>query len=315
MTDVSNAYPEGRVILREVGLRDGLQLTKSFPSTAIKIEWLQMEYKAGIRHFEVGSFLPPARFPQFCDVRAIIEALNDLDGAHSIALAINQRGQADALTTQVREITCVISATEEHNLANARCSREETLENIARTTELRKRAENPPLINVGIAMAFGCSISGKVAPDDVVSLAERCLELGADIVGIADTVGFGGPRQTDSLCRKMSKLCGKRPYLVHLHDTRGTGIANAAAALDAGARIFDASLGGLGGCPFAPGASGNVVMEDLAYLCQTMGFATEIDIEKLINVRSILEREMPEEPLHGAVAISGVPKMMDERAA
>jgi len=314
MTNLADIYPDNQITLREVGLRDGLQISTGFPTTAGKIEWLEMEYEAGIRHFEAGSFLPPARYPQFADVRTIVDAVNGLDGAHSVALAINQRGQSDALASGVGELTCVLSATEEHNLANARCSRSETLDAIAKTVALRDNADHKPLINVGIAMSFGCSIAGTVDPDMVVGLAEQCLERGADIVGIADTIGYAGPRQVNELCARMSDLCDGR-YLVHLHDTRGTAIANAASALDAGARIFDASLAGLGGCPFAPGASGNVVIEDLAYLCQTMGFATGIDLQKLIEVRAILAREMPDEALHGAIAVSGLPKITHWRAA
>ncbi len=308
MTNWSEIYPDDGIVIREVGLRDGLQLAKGFPSTAGKIEWLKREYDAGIRHFEAGSYLPHDRFPQFADVQAVVDALAEIDGAHGIALAINRRGQTDALAGGVGELTCVLSATEEHNQANARCSREQTLDAIAATVELRDCSDNKPLVSVGIAMSFGCSIAGPVEPEDVLRLAERCLELGVDIVGIADTVGYAGPRQVGDLCRSMSRLYSDRPYIVHLHDTRGMAIANASAALDAGARIFDASLGGLGGCPFAPGASGNIVIEDLAFLCQNWGFATGIDLEKLIGVRAVLEREMPDDPLHGAVAVSGIPK-------
>jgi hydroxymethylglutaryl-CoA lyase len=174
--------------------------------------------------------------------------------------------------------------------------------------ELRRESNRRPLINVGIAMAFGCSIAGEVKPDEVLRLAERCLAAGADIVGIADTVGYAGPRQVGELASAMTKLCGERPYVVHLHDTRGMAIANASAALDAGARVLDGSLGGLGGCPFAPGASGNAVFEDLVFLCESKGLDTGIDLGKLVAVRGILEREMPGERLYGALARAGLPK-------
>ncbi len=310
MTDVNAIYPQDRIVIREVGLRDGLQISSGFPSTDGKIEWLQKEYAAGVRHFEAGSYLPHDRFPQFADVQTIVDALNRLDGAHSIALAINRRGQADALVGGAGELTCVLSATEEHNLANARCSRRETLEAIAGTVELRNQSGHKPLINVGISMSFGCSIAGPVEPETVVDLAEQCLERGVDIVGIADTVGYAGPRQVGELCNSMSRLFGDRPYVVHLHDTRGMAIANAAAALDCGARVFDASLAGLGGCPFAPGATGNIVTEDLAFLCRTAGFETGIDLEKLVSAREVLAREMPGEPLQGALSKAGIPKTM-----
>lgn len=156
-------------------------------------------------------------------------------------------------------------------------------------------------------MSFGCSISGEVDPDGVLDLANQCFELGADVVSIADTVGFAGPKQVGHLTSRLRKLADGKPFGVHLHDTRGMGIANAAAALDQGVRILDASMGGLGGCPFAPNATGNIVMEDLVFLCQSNGFETGVDLEKLIKVRKILTSEMPDESLHGALAKAGLP--------
>jgi hydroxymethylglutaryl-CoA lyase len=157
-------------------------------------------------------------------------------------------------------------------------------------------------------MALGCSMTGPVDPDEVVRLVEKCLQAGVDFVAIADTVGYAGPKQVGELTEAIVKLSGPKPVCVHLHDTRGMGIANASAALDAGARILDGSLGGLGGCPFAPGATGNVVFEDLAFLCESKGFNTAIDIEKLVAVRSILKSEMPGEPLYGGLARAGLPR-------
>jgi hydroxymethylglutaryl-CoA lyase len=308
MTELAAMYPAGRVILREVGLRDGLQLVKRWPSTAAKRDWIQQEYAAGVRHFEVGSFLPAARMPQFADVREIAATVEALPDAFGVALALNERGASDALATGVAEICCVVSATEEHNLANTRRSQAQSLQDVARLVELRRQSNRRPLINVGIAMAFGCSIAGEVKADEVLRLAERCLEAGADVVGVADTVGYAGPRQVGTMARAMTTLCGERPYVVHLHDTRGMAIANASAALDAGARVLDGSLGGLGGCPFAPGASGNAVFEDLVFLCESKGLDTGIDLEKLVAVRGLLAREMPGETLHGAVARAGLPK-------
>jgi len=162
-------------------------------------------------------------------------------------------------------------------------------------------------VNAAISMALGCSISGAVDPNEVLRLVERCFDAGVDAVGIADTVGYAGPRQVGDLTKAAVRLAGEKPICVHLHDTRGMGVANASAALDAGARILDGSLGGLGGCPFAPGATGNVVFEDLVFLCESKGFATGIDLERLIAVRSILRAEMPDEPLYGGVARAGLP--------
>ncbi|MCA0873089.1 hydroxymethylglutaryl-CoA lyase [Seohaeicola saemankumensis] len=306
MTSIADLYPTGTVTLREVGLRDGLQLVKRFPSTGAKTAWLMQEHAAGVRHFEVGSFLPASRMPQFADVRELIEETSRL-GAFSSALALNERGAKDACDTRVDEIINVISATEEHSQANMRRSRAEAVELVRRSKALSQGAAHKPLVNAGIAMAFGCSIAGEVAPDEVLRLAEACLEAGADAIGVADTVGFAGPRQVAAVTEALVKLCGEVPVLVHLHDTRGMSIVNAAAAIDAGARALDGSLGGLGGCPFAPGATGNAVFEDLVFLCETMGIRTGIDLTALIEVRDILAREMPEEELHGALARSGPP--------
>jgi hydroxymethylglutaryl-CoA lyase len=301
------------VSLREVGLRDGLQLVKSWPSTNEKRDWLVREHAAGVRHFEVGSFLPASRMPQFADVREMIDAVSQLEGARSAALALNERGVADAFETEVDEIVCVISATEEHSQANMRRSRKDAIELVRIAARLRDERGHNAVVNAGIAMAFGCSIAGKVDQAEVLRLAEACMEAGADIVGIADTVGFAGPRQVAELSAAMERLSGGT-FIVHLHDTRGMGIANASAALDAGCRVLDGSLGGLGGCPFAPGATGNVVLEDLVFLCETKGFATGIDLDALAAVRSVPEHAMPDEKFYGAIARTGPPRTLDWRA-
>src|SRR4030088_445550 len=288
MTRVQDVYPDDRVSLREVGLRDGLQLVKTFPSTVAKQRWLREEYGAGVRRFEVGSFLPANTFPQFADVREIVKTVAALPGAHGIALALNERGANEALASGVAEIASVVSATEEHSQANANRSREQAIANVRRLCELRDASAHKPIVSVAISMALGCSIVGPVDPKEVIRLAEKCYEAGADVVAVADTVGYAGPKQVGELTVAVVKIAGKHPVCVHLHDTRGMGIANASAALDAGARILDGSLGGLGGCPFAPGATGNVVFEDLVFLCESKGFRTGIDIEKLIGVRGIL---------------------------
>ncbi|WP_291869464.1 hydroxymethylglutaryl-CoA lyase [Bradyrhizobium sp.] len=307
MTRIQDVYPDNRVSLREVGLRDGLQLVKTFPSTAAKQRWIRDEYGAGVRHFEVGSFLPARTFPQFADVRDIVATIASLPGAHGVALALNERGVNEALASGVGEVATVVSATEEHSQANANRSRDSAIANVRRLCELRDASAHRPLVNAAISMALGCSITGPVDPAEVLKLVEKCLEAGVDFVAIADTVGYAGPKQVGELTRAAVKLCGTKPVCVHLHDTRGMGIANASAALDAGARILDGSLGGLGGCPFAPGATGNVVFEDLAFLCESKGFATGIDIDRLIAVRSILRSEMPGETLYGGLARAGLP--------
>jgi hydroxymethylglutaryl-CoA lyase len=307
MSRVQDVYPDDRVSLREVGLRDGLQLVKSFPSTQAKQRWIRDEYAAGVRHFEVGSFLPAKTFPQFADVRDIVKAVAELPGAHGIALALNERGVNEALASGVAEIASVVSATEEHSQANANRSRESAIANVKRLCDLRDASSHRPVVNAGISMALGCSIVGPVDPNEVIRIAERLYEAGVDMVAVADTVGYAGPRQVGELTKAVVRIAGSKPVCVHLHDTRGMGIANASAALDAGARVLDGSLGGLGGCPFAPGATGNVVFEDLVFLCESKGFLTGIDIERLIAVRSILRSEMPDEALYGGLARAGLP--------
>jgi hydroxymethylglutaryl-CoA lyase len=307
MSRVQDIYPNDRVSLREVGLRDGLQLVKKFPSTSAKQRWIRDEYSAGVRHFEVGSFLPAKTFPQFADVRDVVQTIAALPGAHGVALALNERGVNEALASGVAEIASVVSATEEHSQANANRSRDSAIANVKRLCELRDASSHKPVVNAAISMALGCSITGPVDPNEVIRLVEKCLEAGVDFVAIADTVGYAGPKQVGELTKAAVKISGSKPVCVHLHDTRGMGIANAAAALDAGARVLDGSLGGLGGCPFAPGATGNVVFEDLVFLCESKGFLTGIDIDRLIAVRSILRSEMPGEALYGGLARAGLP--------
>jgi hydroxymethylglutaryl-CoA lyase len=308
MTKLQEIYPSDRVILREVGLRDGLQLVKKIPSTEAKQRWVRDEYAAGVRHFEVGSFLPANTFPQFVDVRDVIATIASLPGAHGIALTLNERGVNEALASGVAEVATVVSATEEHSQANANRSRDSAVANVKRLCELRDASSHKPIVNAAISMALGCSIVGPVDPKEVIRLAEKLYEAGVDMVAVADTVGYAGPKQVGELTKAVVRIAGSKPVCVHLHDTRGMGIANASAALDAGARVLDGSLGGLGGCPFAPGATGNVVFEDLVFLCESKGFSTGIDIDRLIAVRSILKAEMPGEQLYGGLARAGLPE-------
>ena len=315
MSRVQDVYPGDRVSLCEVGLRDGLQLVKKFPTTAAKQRWIREEYAAGVRHFEVGSFLPAKTFPQFADVRDIVKTVAELPGAHGVALALNERGVNEALASGVAEIASVVSATEEHSQANANRSRESAIANVKRLCDLRDASSHKPVVNAAISMALGCSIVGPVDPNEVIRIAAKLYEIGVDMVAVADTVGYAGPKQVGELTKAVVGIAGSKPVCVHLHDTRGMGIANASSALDAGARVLDGSLGGLGGCPFAPGATGNVVFEDLVFLCESKGFATGIDIERLVAVRAILRAEMPGEALYGGLARAGLPRGTSAKAA
>lgn len=301
-------YPKDQLHLREVGLRDGLQLVKAFPTTEAKLNWIQQEHAAGVRFFEVGSFLPAQRFPQFADVRELIAYTTSLPNAFVSALVLNERGLTDALQTSVDEIMYVVSATEQHSLANSRKTRAEAVELLKQAVQQRNAQEHKALISLGISMAFGCSLEGQVDPNAVLKLVEQCVEAGADMIALADTVGYASPAQVRHLIRTVLREFPEQAIGLHLHDTRGLALANATVALEEGVRILDGSLAGLGGCPFAPGATGNAVFEDLVFLCDSLGFNTGIDLEQLIQVRSILASSMPTETLHGALAQAGLPQ-------
>ena len=208
MTRVQEIYPEDKVILREVGLRDGLQLVKKIPSTSAKQRWMRDEYAAGVRHFEVGSFLPAKTFPQFADVRDIIGTVAALPGAYGIALTLNERGVNEALASGVAEVATVVSATEEHSQANANRSRESAIANVRRLCELRDASPHKPVVNSAISMALGCSIVGAVDPTEVLRLTEKLFEAGVDMVAIADTVGYAGPKQVGELIAGAVKIAG-----------------------------------------------------------------------------------------------------------
>ena len=296
-------------------MRDGLQLVKKFPSTAAKQRWIRDEYGAGVRHFEVGSFLPAKTFPQFVDVRDIVATIAALPGAHGVALALNERGVNEALASGVAEIATVVSATEEHSQANANRSRESAIANVKRMCELRDASAHKPLVNAAISMALGCSITGAVDPKEVLKLVEKCLEAGVDFVAIADTVGYAGPKQVGELTAAAVKCRAQnRSAFTCTIPAAWASPMRRPRSMPARA-ILDGSLGGLGGCPFAPGATGNVVFEDLAFLCESKGFATGIDIEKLIAVRAILRSEMPGETLYGGLARAGLPGGTAAKAA
>ncbi len=306
MNDERDAAGEA-VTLRELSLRDGLQQTRSWPSTDRKLAVIRRAHAAGVRHFEVGSFLPPARFPQFADVRALIEAVAGLPGAVPSALTMNERAVRDALETEVGEIVISVSTTEEHSQANIGRSRSQAVELVRYAARACGEAGRSPRVVAALSMVFGCSIAGEVDPREAERLVAACRDAGADAVAIADTVGYAGPAQVGEMTERARAILGDAPVIVHLHDTRGMGIANAAAALAAGARWLDGTLGGLGGCPFAPGATGNVAFEDLVYLCERCGHPTGIDLDGVIEARRTLGESLPGEALHGAVARAGAP--------
>ncbi|HWV83483.1 MAG TPA: hydroxymethylglutaryl-CoA lyase [Hyphomicrobiaceae bacterium] len=298
------------VIVREVGLRDGLQLVKSFVPTETKIKWLKAVAAAGVPEVEVTNFVPAKVIPQFADAAEVAKASLDIPGPRMCALAPNRKGAENMLAAGIRKINFVLSVSEGHNLANVRKTPDQSFAEFESVVALRK--EKPEYKDVVIqgclATSFGCTIEGNVDPKRVVSFAERYLSLGADEITLADTVGYAGPGAIKSLFGQVVKLAAGKPVYCHFHDTRGLGLANAYAALEAGVTGFDASTGGLGGCPFAPGASGNIVMEDLVFMLEKQGIRTGVDLELYREARRIAEEALPDEKFYGTIFRAGLPK-------
>jgi hydroxymethylglutaryl-CoA lyase len=299
-----------RADVREVGLRDGLQSLAEIMATEDKIAWLEAEYAAGVRDIEISSFVPPKLLPQLADAETVVRHAMGLPGLRVSALIPNLKGAERGLALGVPEMNFVLSVSEGHNQSNVRRSTEESIADFRRVVALAHTApeDRRPRIACGLATAFGCTIEGAVDEDRVRRIASEIAEAGADAIALADTVGYGNPAAVERVFRRVIADVAPLPVSGHFHDTRGLGLANVLAALNAGCRAFDASLGGLGGCPYAPGATGNIVTEDLAFLLESMGFDTGIDIDRLVGVREIVAGALPEVALHGAIATAGLPK-------
>jgi hydroxymethylglutaryl-CoA lyase len=295
--------------VREVGLRDGLQLVKTMLSSAQKLEWCRRAAAAGVREIEVTSFVPAKVVPQFADAEEVAKGALEVEGIEAAALVPNLKGAERGIAIGLPKLNYVLSASEEHNLANVRRTTEESIEDFARIVALRDaQAKGRTRIGAGIATAFGCTIAGTVSEKRVVEIAARLLEIGADEIVAADTVGYGNPAQVRRILGAIVREAGKVPVAAHFHDTRGLGLANVTAALETGVRAFDASLGGLGGCPFAPGATGNIDSEDCVFLLEAQGFETGIDVEALVELRKTVESWLPGERFSGSIARAGLPK-------
>lgn len=298
------------VLVSEVGPRDGLQNTKQFMPTEYKKKWISAAAAAGIREIEVCSFVPPKLIPQMVDAEEVVTHSLGLPGLTVAALAPNLKGAERAMAAGAHKITLPISVSRSHSLANVRRTPDEAVAEAKRICALRDSLPSArrPKIEAGLSTVFGCTIEGSVSEDEVVRLAVACVEAGCDEVGLADTTGYANPEQIRRVFRKVGAAIGERLGGAHLHNTRGLGLANVVAALEVGVRTFDSSLGGLGGCPFAPGASGNIVTEDLVFMLEAMGLKTGIDLGRLIGVREIVAAGIPEEPLFGYVAQAGITK-------
>jgi hydroxymethylglutaryl-CoA lyase len=296
--------------IREVGLRDGLQSIAEILPTEQKISWLEAEHAAGVREIEVSSFVPPKLLPQLADAEAVVRHALSLPGLTVSALIPNLRGAERGLALGVHELNFVLSVSEGHNLANVRRTTAESIEDFRRVVALchTAPAERRPRVACGLSTAFGCTIEGTVDEDRVRRIAVEAAEAGADAIMLADTVGYAQPAAVERVFRQVIADVTPLPVAGHFHDTRGLGLANVLAALNAGARAFDASLGGLGGCPYAPGATGNIVTEDLAFMLEAMGFDTGIDLDRLVEVRKLVARFLPDIVQYGAIAKAGLPK-------
>jgi len=288
----------------EVGPRDGLQNAKHLMPTQAKKAWIGALAAAGLREIEVGSFVPPKLIPAMADTAEIVSFAKTLPGLKVVALAPNLKGFQRALEAGAHKVTFPVSASRLHSESNVRMTPEQMVE------EVRKCAQHPhPGVELegAVSTAFGCTLQGPVPEDDVVRIAARLAEL-CDCVALADTVGYANPAQVRRIFRRVKSEIGEKLEGAHFHDTRGLGLANALAAYEEGVRHFDSSMGGLGGCPFAPGASGNVVTEDLVFMFEAMGLDTGIDLEALFKARALLSSAIPEEPIYGHIPLAGLPK-------
>jgi len=295
-------------VVREVGLRDGLQSIATIVPTGRKLAWIQDAYDAGQREIEVGSFVPARLLPQLADTAELLAFANSLPGLRASVLVPNLKGAERAIEGNAQLMILPLSASHAHSLANLRKTPDEVVAELGRIRAARDAAGSRTLIEGGVGTAFGCTLQGKVAQAEVLRLMQALLDAGADRVSLADTVGYADPRMVRELCEKAIAIAGDRFCCGHFHDTRGMALANVYAALEAGVNRFDASLAGIGGCPHAPGASGNAATEDVAYMLASMGVDTGIDLERLLALRAKVAGWLEGETLHGALHLAGVPK-------
>ncbi len=304
MTDID-------ILISAVGPRDGLQNANAVMPTAAKCAWIDAEAAAGVREIEVGSFVPARVLPQLADTAEVVAHALKIKGLTVAALIPNLRGAENAVRAGVHKISIPLSVSETHSLRNVKRSHAQMFEEVARIRELLNTvpASERPHFEGGLSTAFGCTLEGAISTDQVVRAAEALMAAGCDEVGLSDTTGYANPAQVRKLLRAVKAAVGDDQITgIHLHNTRGLGLANVVAALDEGIDTVDSSLGGLGGCPFAPGASGNIVTEDLVFMLESMGYSTGIDLDKLLAVRDIVKAALPDEPLYGFTPDAGLPK-------
>jgi len=306
---VTSEIPSGcDILISEVGPRDGLQSVAATMSTEDKCRWIDALVAAGVREIEVASFVPPKLLPQMADAAEVVKHALRHPGVTVMALVPNRRGAENALRAGVHKLTMPVSASHAHSLANVRKTPLEMVDEVRAIARLRDELSPGVKLEAGISTAFGCTLQGAVDEDDVIRLAAACIDAGANESGLSDTVGYANPAQVRRLFRRLRQEIGRHAGAAHMHNTRGLGLANCLAAWDEGVRTFDSSLGGLGGCPYAPGASGNVVTEDLVFMFEAMGLRTGIDLQRLVAARAPLAAGLPGEPLYGMTPDAGLPK-------
>lgn len=307
MNTATEAAPR-RAIVRDVALRDGLQSIATIVPTAQKIEWLNAAYAAGQREMEVGSFVPARLLPQMADTAEVLQHALTLPGLVATVLVPNFKGAERAMEAGAHWMIVPLSASHAHSLANLRKTPDEVVAEVARIRAHRDATGSATRIEGGVGTAFGCTIQGEVAEDEVLRLLQALLDAGADRVSLADTVGYADPAGVQRLFEKARALVGERLAVAHFHDTRGMGLANCYAAWQTGIERFDACLAGIGGCPHAPGASGNVTTEDLAFMLERMGLATGLDLAALLALRQRVAGWLVGERLQGTLWQAGLPK-------
>ncbi|MFS2201766.1 hydroxymethylglutaryl-CoA lyase [Pseudomonas sp. Pseusp3] len=296
------------ILISEVGPRDGLQSVSATMPTELKLQWLTALADAGLGEIEIGSFVSPKLLPQMADAAQLVEHMRQRPEVFVTALVPNLKGAQAAFAAGVQKITLPISVSEPHSIANIRKTHDQVYEEVRSIVALRNERYTHVEIEAGLSTVFGCTIQGEVREDDVIRMALIMARLGVDEVGLADTVGYANPMQVRSVFTRLRQEIGGMAGSAHFHNTRGQGLANVVAALEVGVTTIDASQGGIGGCPYAPGASGNIVTEDLVYLLESMGLRTGVDIDKLVAAREWLKKGLPGEPLYGFVPDAGVGK-------
>lgn len=301
------------ILVSEVGPRDGLQSIDRVMPLEAKKAWIAAEAAAGVREIEVGSFVPPSLLPQMADTAELVAFARTIPGLNVVALVPNAKGAARAVEAGVHAMSIPFSMSETHSLRNVRKDHRAMLVEIAEVARIASEANVH--FAVGLSTAFGCTIEGAVSEEQVVRLAAAAAEAGAQEFSLSDTTGYADPAQVRRLIGKVRGAVGDKLTTLHLHNTRGLGLANALAGLEEGITTLDASLGGLGGCPYAPGASGNLVTEDLVLMLNAMGLETGVDLDELLKVRAILAEALPGEPLYGFTPDAGPMLDYQERLA